>query len=503
MTQLPNPRPPKIWPHAFDAAYVYKRLNVPQDPTHQQILRDLAQEVYDEVGDQAAAMGRTTDNLFKSSRSRDNIHLEWHKRLDRVPTAVTTHIRDKKALVSALYRLTTALGEDLEVAYEARGDTKQPSTRETPTSQIRPSPSTQEQGNIQEQGQPRGLAQRLQLEQGLRQSAFDYNRPNVLPNVDIQIIRAERPDMPIAIRLSDLLRDKSDPLNVSSNGDWINISNIEFEFFKQNLVAEGYFNENETIWLSYLSLDQLDPQLLPRPHTGESRLTALNFTSTILRTIHGYWVNLKCPSPDPLGQRSDSPLVRPNMTIIIRSSNMSGGALNLMSALARPEVAMGSNASLGRPVDPPVAAPVASSANRTLGPYEQRMAAYQAKRRETAKPRRRTRRQTQTTVNPAPDPAANSSDILDPGLLDPALFNQEAFGPPIGQGNDDNLAGLLDPDLFNTEGLADKDLQAMDAFLAQNNTFGRPEGEGEFGEFGEFDGGGEFGGDQFGRFGGY
>jgi hypothetical protein len=143
---------------------------------------------------------------------------------------------------------------------------------------------------------------------------FDYSRPYIVPNGDIQIIRADHPDMLIAIRVGDFLTDRENPQDICHDGDWVNIANIKFERFKENLTQEAYLADGETIYIA-------DPQ------GGEVRLTSLNFASTILRTIREHWPKFRNPSPDPLGQGNRrSPLLRPNMTIIIRDGNAKGKA---------------------------------------------------------------------------------------------------------------------------------------------------------------------------------
>ena len=159
-----------------------------------------------------------------------------------------------------------------------------------------------------------------------QQTKFDYSRSYIVPNGDIQIIRADHPDMPIAIRVSDLLTDRGNPQEICPDGDWVNIANIEFEVFRENLIQEAYLTDGDTIWLDPHYLDQVDHRYITDPKPGEVRLASLNFASTILRTIREHPPKFRNPSPDPFQVRRRSPLRRPNMTIIIRDGNAKGKA---------------------------------------------------------------------------------------------------------------------------------------------------------------------------------
>ncbi|KAF9250288.1 hypothetical protein LCP9604111_3804 [Penicillium roqueforti] len=372
----PQPQPLSRWPHNFDDKYVFKRLDILYSPTDQQLLHDLAQEVYDIVALDALNNGRVLVNVFRSSASRDKMLIEWRKRLPRLPAATLAHVTDHTLLCGALYKYLNCIQDELQTEFDRRqnplaeqtGGEKtaaQPVQRgvsksvqhsiEVSEQQVeeqlegelahqlaqQSSPQPEQPPAEQQPQQPARSAQRNPD----RQNKFDYGRPYIVPNGDVQIIRADHPDMPLAMRVSDFLTDKVNPQDTCPDGDWINIANIQFELFKQNLTREGYLRDRETIWLSHLSLDQIDPANVANPQIGEVRMAALNFASTIVRTIREYWPRLRNPSPDPFRGDRRSPLPRPNMTIIIRTGVIKGGALTpKQPALARPTEKMGSNA---------------------------------------------------------------------------------------------------------------------------------------------------------------
>ena len=119
---------------------------------------------------------------------------------------------------------------------------------------------------------------------------FDYNSPYVVPNADLQIIRANAPHQPIPIRPSDLLPDKTNPIDVSLDGDWVNLGIIRMDTFKQNLRDESLYLEGETIWPSSFSLNSLDltPMITAFLRDDEKRLVGMNLASAILQTIHEF-----------------------------------------------------------------------------------------------------------------------------------------------------------------------------------------------------------------------
>lgn len=324
-----QPQPLKNWPHNFDKKYVFKRLGIPDSPDDQQVLHDLGQEIFDIVAVDALNDGRAIANLFRSSSSRNQILFEWRKRLPRIPAAVRNHVTDVELLSGALYKFLNCVLDELYTDFQNRqnqpagqveGQAEGSKTAQQPAQQPAQQQTAQKSAQQPAQQQSEKSAQK-QPEQPKK---FNYHRPYIVPNVDVQIIRADHPDMPIAIRVSDFLTDRGNLQDVCPDGDWINIANIQFELFRQNLIQEGYLADGDTIWLNHFSLDQINPAFIANPQAGEVRLTSFNLASTLLRTIREHWPKLRNPSPDPYGAEKRSPLPRPNMTIIIRGGKVKG-----------------------------------------------------------------------------------------------------------------------------------------------------------------------------------
>ena len=161
-------------------------------------------------------------------------------------------------------------------------------------------------------------------------SQFEYSGPAVLPNADVQIIRANHPARPLVIRLSDLLQGQNNPNSRSSEGDWINGDHLDWNHFIRALTGAGYFNEGETLWWNPLPLSTIDQSQLDVPSAGESLLSELNMVSVIERAIVSHYPHLRNPSPDPEGTGNRSPLLRPNFTMIVRSPGLDGKFLSLL-----------------------------------------------------------------------------------------------------------------------------------------------------------------------------
>lgn len=143
-----------------------------------------------------------------------------------------------------------------------------------------------------------------------------------MPDADVQVIRADDPDRPLPIRLSDLLDDANDPIHRSPNGDWINVAVARIDPFRQQLRADGYLApEGERIWFSPFALSNLDTTNLAIPGTHETRLTFLNLASTIQCATWIHYPHLRIRTRD-----SDGPALqqRPSFTIIVRSENVTG-----------------------------------------------------------------------------------------------------------------------------------------------------------------------------------
>lgn len=331
-------QPPSIknWPHSFDERYIYRRFNIVNRPDDHKALHDLAQEVFDIVAVEALHDGRAINNIFRSSYSRTKIQFEWRKRVPRLPAAVRDHVTDVDILTGALYKYLNCIQDELQKEFERQLKEEQAAKAAAGQAAGQAAGGTTAGGKTtggkaaggQAAGpstaqQPSARSVQKQPEQPKK---FDYCRPYIVPNGDVQIIRADNPDMPIAIRVGDFLTDRGDPQDVCPDGDWINIANIKFEVFRENLIQEGYLGGGDTIWLHHLSLDQIDPALIANPQAGEVRLASFNLASTLLRTIREHWPKLRNPSPDPYKGTRRSPLPRPNMTIIIRAGNSKGKA---------------------------------------------------------------------------------------------------------------------------------------------------------------------------------
>lgn len=335
-------QPPSIknWPHSFDERYIYRRFNIVNRPDDHKALHDLAQEVFDIVAVEALHDGRAINNIFRSSYSRTKIQFEWRKRVPRLPAAVRDHVTDVDILTGALYKYLNCIQDELQKEFERQ--LKEEQAAKAAAKAAAGQAAGQAAGGTTAGGkttggkaaggqaagpstaqQPSARSVQKQPEQPKK---FDYCRPYIVPNGDVQIIRADNPDMPIAIRVGDFLTDRGDPQDVCPDGDWINIANIKFEVFRENLIQEGYLGGGDTIWLHHLSLDQIDPALIANPQAGEVRLASFNLASTLLRTIREHWPKLRNPSPDPYKGTRRSPLPRPNMTIIIRAGNSKGKA---------------------------------------------------------------------------------------------------------------------------------------------------------------------------------
>ncbi|KGO78472.1 hypothetical protein PITC_069350 [Penicillium italicum] len=501
-------QPPTIknWPHNYDYKFVIRRLAISDRPNDQQALHVLAQEVFDVVALEASSNGKAITHLFRSSYSRNKVISEWRSRLHRVPAAVRNHVTNAELLAGALYKYLNCIQHELIEDFERR---------QNQLTQLQLAQKTVQQPTQQPTQQP---AQQQSARKTQQQKTFDYTQPYAVPNGDIQIIRADHPEMPIAIRMADFLTDRGNPQDVCPEGDWINIANIRFEQFRENLVQDGFLTDGDTIWLNHLSLDQIDPALIANPQAGEVRLASFNLASSLLRTIRAHWPKLRNPSPDPLVGDRRSPLPRPNMTIIIRSGPVKGGALSAeQPALARPIENMGDNP--GNPGNPIVSSRTTEqkaryAADRQLKNKRKREKAAEAggeAGKESgadieagmdapAARRRRLDVAPGTTTVPAAgiipgfglgwvaDPAGqqpqegNDDDAGLRALLGPEVFEElRVMGgdnagqqPEGGDGDDSGFLGLLDSENFNEAGLMDNDSAALQAFFEQNEWTGEP-----------------------------
>ncbi|KAJ6189234.1 hypothetical protein N7519_004142 [Penicillium mononematosum] len=423
-------KPLKDWPRNYDSGYCYDRLGISGRPEDQQVTLDLAQEIYDIAAAEACSSGRALIHLFMSSYSRDQIGSELRKRIPTLPAIIRNHITDTDLLVGSLYKYIACIQDDLQADFERRqnqlpeGPTERQETTQQPAQQRKESARQPAQEQSEESA----------LKRPEQQMEFDYSRPCIVPNGDIQIVRADRPDMPIAIR--------ENPQDISHDGDWVNIANIKFERFKENLIQEAYL-------------------------AGEIRLTSLNFASTILRTIREHWSKFRNPSPEPFQGQGNrrSPLPRPNMTIVIRDGNAKGGALvGEQPAVNRPSAKTGGRTLIyNRRAEQFTRYATTRLAKGKRKRAEARARATAEAEAETegqtdAPPAQRRRLQVphETVTTPSASP------ISDPAL---ALAGQ---GPQEGDNGDAAFLRLLDPALFNEAGLVGNDSGNLQEFFEQN-----------------------------------
>ncbi|CEJ62250.1 hypothetical protein PMG11_10754 [Penicillium brasilianum] len=211
-----------------------------------------------------------------------------------MPAAIQNHFAPRDEIVNKLYNLFKLL----QALWNKRPAAK--SSRKPPT-----------ESQVHEP--PRGR--------------FDHFGPSVVPDADVQIIAHDNPGQPVPIRLSDLLPDANDPTNRSQDGDWVNASAIRLDALRQTLINEGYMVEGATLWWSPHALDTIDPAQLGTPQDGETRLTSMNLASTVRRAMGMYYPSHQQPCPENQDGTTQSPLRRPNFTIITRPRTVTGGAL--------------------------------------------------------------------------------------------------------------------------------------------------------------------------------
>lgn len=272
------------------------------DATLQKTVLDLLREIYD------AGSGD-----LRSSVHRNKVRQAIRDRMDKMPDTIQNHSESRDSIADILYTMFKLL----QAQWKKQGPSKSSKQPEPPAQSENANPTTQ-----LENSQPPG-------------STFDHTGPSVVPDADVQIITYDNPGQPLPIRLSDLLPDSNDLTNRSLNGDWVNASAIRLDVLRQGLVNEGYLGEGATLWWSPHALNDLDQTQLGASQEGETRLTAINLGSTVIRAITTYYSSHRNPSPDNVDGNPRSPLPRPSFTIIIRPQAITGGAL----VSQQPEVA--------------------------------------------------------------------------------------------------------------------------------------------------------------------
>ncbi|KAJ5489783.1 hypothetical protein N7539_004673 [Penicillium diatomitis] len=289
------------------------------DATVQASINALLREIYDAgVGD------------LRSSVRRELVRQEIRDRMDRMPDAIQNHTLARQAVVENLYqifkslqsrwhkeRTSTANDKTLDSTTITKEPTIKQSTTQQPTTK-KPIPkrsSATQQTQTQEPAAPT-----------TPNELFDYLRPAVVPDADVQIIVHDRPAQPLPIRLSDLMQNANDPVNRSRNGDWINALSLRLGNLRQGLASEGFVDEGSALWWSPHALETLDPTTLATPQDGETRLSSLNLVSTLIRTITLFYPQYRTPAPQ---DSQSSALARPSFTIIVRPQEVNGGVLGL------------------------------------------------------------------------------------------------------------------------------------------------------------------------------
>ncbi|KAJ6085881.1 hypothetical protein N7486_010162 [Penicillium sp. IBT 16267x] len=171
--------------------------------------------------------------------------------------------------------------------------------------------------------------------------AFEFDRPSVVPNADVDIIRADDPYRPLSIRLNDFLKDRTNPRCQSLDGDWIDISQLHFKTFQKRLMNEGLFRLGaDHIWWNSSALKDINLSEVDIPQGDESRLTELSMITVIKRSIDAYYPGLGIT----MGDEDRLGLPRPSFTVIIRNANTEGGILDRSRepSLSRPNSARSS-----------------------------------------------------------------------------------------------------------------------------------------------------------------
>ncbi|KAJ5161326.1 hypothetical protein N7492_006718 [Penicillium capsulatum] len=151
-------------------------------------------------------------------------------------------------------------------------------------------------------------------------SAFNWDRPSVVPDVDIQVVREDFRGNVMTLRLSDLLANRDDPVNRSANGDWVNAAAVDLGILINYLERGHCFLTGEQLWWSNYPLARrlamdLDIQ------AGEILNSQSNFASTVERSIALIYPGLRFPSLDPYEQGAWSPLTGLGFSIILRPAN--------------------------------------------------------------------------------------------------------------------------------------------------------------------------------------
>lgn len=153
----------------------------------------------------------------------------------------------------------------------------------------------------------------------IREAELNYCNSNLVPNADINIVRASSPNEVYVRQLSDLVVNPQLVTNVALGGDWLDASRLDWNNFRQGLIDEGYIDpERDELWWTPHTLEATVGTIDQRAWY-ETRITQTNLAPTVVGSISWYYPRLRRPTPEIEGEtRAHAPLYRPSFTIIIR-----------------------------------------------------------------------------------------------------------------------------------------------------------------------------------------
>lgn len=227
-------------------AELFQGLGIEDDPQDRATVVSTIKDAYNSVG--------FVD--LRSSVSRRKVRQAIRDRMDQMPTTVQDN-EDRGGAVEMLYRLIQAV----KASWNSQTDQQSQ----------RPQPEQQRQAEQPQSQQEQ--EQRFQSALPSQRGSLVLSGPLAVPDADVQIIRADDPDRPLPIRLSDLLQDANDCSIRSTDGDWVNASMMRIEPFREHLQEEGYLKPEERLWFNPHALSELGSTEISTPHVGETRLT--------------------------------------------------------------------------------------------------------------------------------------------------------------------------------------------------------------------------------------
>ncbi|KAJ5584404.1 uncharacterized protein N7459_004204 [Penicillium hispanicum] len=300
---------------------------------------------------------------LRSRTHRQRLRQAISDRMNQMPAAIQN--RDQQTTLDQLYQLARSLRSSWSNAapeqdggdggqQDGQQQDGQQQQQPQPPALLLPPPPPSQPGSDRRPSTYQQWGQQLQGQQQATVRTFDYNSPNAIPDADIQIVRADNPAQPLPIRVSDLLRDPSDPEARSREG-WINISRVRFPRFRNQLANERFWDPyTEGLWFCPLELNEIGPAEFAEPQDGETRLASMNFASVVRRAIETSYPEFRNPSQ----YQGTMPLLRrPSFTIIIRRTDIFGGALiPSQSNISHPLLLPPAQPQTQPPVQPPAQA---------------------------------------------------------------------------------------------------------------------------------------------------